>query len=226
MSSTRASASDSRINHATVFGLARHYVGPTQFQVSLSPLTTSSDPLGAPSGCLARPQPVVDPDHAPTAANAELAILTWTTMAVDALHPDTFLAVAVSPEVVLAPTFNRTVAQLPCDRLMLLFETGRAAARRVTLDQAVTIARRYGIRVAVGGNRLTSAAGFDAAFVAPSTSSVEAPVTDTPLLVAMSLRTNEDIEWAKRIGAHLFEGPALADPMTVAPVDLRRLNRA
>ena len=219
-----AAGTERGVNHATLFGLSRRYVAPSQFQVSLSPLTPADDPFGEPAGCLADAQSGLDPAD-PTSIKGELAILTWTMMALDVLHPHAFLAVPVTPEVVLAPSFGLAVRQLECDRLMLVFETARMGRRRAVLDEAVAAARRFGIRVAVYGNRIQSASGFDAVLVQPTSSSVEPPVTDTDLVIAVGLRTDGDVAWAQEVGAHLLEGPALVDPMTVAPVDLRRLNR-
>lgn len=219
-----AATTERTVNHATLFGLSRRYVAPSQFQVSLSPLTPADDPLGEPAGCLAHAQSGLDPTD-PSSVKGELAILTWTMMALDVLHPAAFLAVPVIPEVVLAPAFGRTVRQLECDRLMLVFENARMGRRRTVLDAAVEAARRFGIRVAVHGNRVSSVVGFDAVLVQPTSSSAVPPVTDTGLVVAVDLRTENDVAWAQANGAHLLEGPALVDPMTVAPVDLRRLTR-
>lgn len=219
-----AATSERSVNRATVFGLSRRYVAPSQFQVSLSPLTPADDPLGEPAGCLAHADSGLDPTD-PDSIKGELAILTWTMMALDVLHPTAFLAVPVTPEVVLAPPFGRTVRELECDRLMLVFENARMGRRRAVLDEAVDAARRFGIRLAVHGNRVNSAAGFDAVLVKPTSSSVEPPVTDTEMVIAVDLRTDDDVEWALATGAHLLEGSALVDPMKVAPVDLRRLNR-
>lgn len=212
-------------DHATLFGLSRRYVAPARFRVSLHPLAPIDDPHGEPAGCLAHPESGLDPSH-PEAIERELTILTWTMMALDVLHPEAFLAVPATADVVLAPAFPRTARQLECGRLMFVFQGARMGRGRSVLDDAVEAARRYGIRVAVAGNRVQSAAGFDAMFVAPETTAVHPPVSEAGAVIATDLATSDDLAWAERIGAHLVGGPAIAEPMRVAPVDVRRLDRS
>ncbi|CAN5895860.1 hypothetical protein BH23ACT5_BH23ACT5_07520 [soil metagenome] len=203
---------------------ARRHPAPAQFRVSLSPLLPGTDLDGSPTGYLARPDTSQDDLDIPEALARELAILSWTTKAVGALHPDEYIAVTVTPEVALAPDFGRTVSKLACERLMLVFETARVGRRRQTLTDAVAAARRFGVRLGVSGQRVTSADGFDAFVVTPSTCALTPP-SGAALIIAAELQTEEDLEWARSLGADLFEGPVLVDPMTVAPVDLRRLDQ-
>jgi hypothetical protein len=223
--STSISTTDRSANGAALFALSRRYSTSAQFQVALSPLLPASEPGGSAVGYLARPDSSPEEPASPEATDRELAILTWTTMAVDALHPNEFIAVTVTPELALVPAFGRTVRQLTCDRLMLVFETARVGRRRQTLVDAVSQARRCGVRVGVSGARVASAEGFDALVVTPSTTALAPPAGGAALIIAAELRTEDDLEWALSYGADLLEGPVLGAPMTVAPVDLSRLRR-
>ncbi len=227
--SSPISTTDRRANGASLSGLSRRYSASAKFQVELSPLLAASDPSGAAAGYLARPDTTPDDPASTEATDRELAILTWTTMAVDALHPDEFIAVTVTPELALAPAFGRTVRRLTGHRLMLVFETARVGRRRQTLADAVSEARRFGVDVGVSGQRLASAEGFDALVVTPSTTALAPPVGGSAMIIAAELRSDGDLDWARSYGADLLEGPVLRAPMTVAPVDLgrfRRLNTA
>lgn len=203
--------------------MSKRFAAASQFRVSLSPLVSADDPYGTPLGCLARS--TLGEEHADT-VEYELEVLCWTTLAAAALHPEDFVAVSATPDVTMARGFERAVAELACDRLMLVFERARVGQRQAALDEAVAAARRHGIRVGVRGNRVASSEGFDAVLVSPNSSALGTQANDSVLVIATELRTAADIGWAREYGADLWEGPALVAPTTVAPVDLRRLRRA
>ncbi|HLU30380.1 MAG TPA: hypothetical protein VK088_01360, partial [Acidimicrobiia bacterium] len=93
------------------------------------------------------------------------------------------------------------------------------------LGKARVAARNLGMPCAIGGQRVRSAAGFDALVVEPARAAATIAMGDCPLTIATRLETEADLDWARRAGANLLGGRAVAEPLRVAPVDVSRLQR-
>lgn len=200
---------------STTFRLPRRHLAP--FRVSLRPLFRLSD-LGHVTGFLAqatRSGDQVDPEHSP-------AILRWTVEAVDLLEPTAIVAFTLHPEAVLNADFTETARSLASERLLLVFEAARVGQRWRLLEEATRGARRRGMKVAITGQRVSSANGFDAIVLQPGSASDFLRGSDDVTVIATDLRTNRHLDWAREMGAHLVEGSLLADPMEVVPVDVGR----
>src|SRR5690606_41231293 len=74
------------------------------------------------------------------------------------------------------------------------------------------------------GHRVGPIDGFSAVVVTPDTAPADL-TKPQGLLIAADIASDDDLTWARAIGADLLEGPAVAEPMRVAPVDLSRLRR-
>lgn len=200
---------------STTFRLPRRHLAP--FRVSLHPLFELSD-LGHATGFLARATrsgDPVDPEHSP-------AILRWTVEAVDLLQPLATVAFTLPPEAVLSPSFTGQTQSLDAERLLLVFEAARVGQRWRLLEEATRTARRRGIKVAITGHRVSSAGGFDAIVVQPGSASEFLRGGTGVSLIAADLRSDRHLGWARELEADLVEGPFLADPMEVVPVDVGR----
>lgn len=197
--------------------ITRRY-GRTRSHVTLGPLTPPGSTDTTPVGYLAQaPHPFAD--HA-----AEMAWVRWTLEALEVLAPQTFLATPLSVGALRSSDLGASLGERR-QRLMPILEPARVGRRRRELRAALESARDLGIRCAVGGNRVHSAAGFDALVVTPRTAAHSVSMGDCRLLIAADLRTEREVEWARACGARLMEGDALADPLRVAPVDVSRLRQ-
>lgn len=197
--------------------ITRRY-GRTRSHVTLGPLTPAGSTDTTPVGYLAQaPHPFAD--HA-----AEMAWVRWTLEALEVLAPQTFLATPLSVGALRSSDLGASLGERR-QRLMPILEPARVGRRRSELRAALESARDLGIRCAVGGNRVHSAAGFDALVVTPRTAAHSVSMGDCRLLIAADLRTEREVEWARACGARLMEGDAVADPLRVAPVDVSRLRQ-
>ncbi|MGA7271269.1 MAG: hypothetical protein WB239_09380 [Acidimicrobiia bacterium] len=200
---------------SATFRLPRRHLAP--FRVTLRPLFELSD-LDRTTGFLAhasRSGDPVDTGHSP-------AILRWTVEAVDLLQPMAMVAFTMPPEAVLDSAFAHTTRSLASERLLLVFESARVGQRRQLLEEATRAAHRRGMRVALTGQRVRPAEGFDAAVVQPGSASEFLRGGGGVTIIATDLRTDANLDWARKVGADLVEGPLLADPMEVVPVDVGR----
>lgn len=185
--------------------------------VVLGPLAPASRPDTPPVGYVARPPEALD------STEAELAWIRWTVDALTVLAPGAFLAAPVTAETLLdsgAETLGRFGRHL-----MPILDSARIGRRLALLDAARERARGLGLRCAVGGHRVASAHGFDAVVVDRLRAATTLDMGECRLLVATGLRTPDDLEWARQSGANLVQGDAVAEPLRVAPVDVRRLQR-
>ena len=192
--------------------------GPARSAVVLGPLITPSAPDRPARGYLASlPHPFATPGE-------ELTWVRWTLEALAVLAPGTFLVTPLSPQALLDPEAEPAIGE-SADRLLPVLESARVGARRRLLDEAVAAARELGLRCALGGHRVTSAAGFDAVVVRPATAAAELRLDGCPLLIGADLTSREHLRWAVAAGAGLVDGPAVAEPLRMAPVDVSRLQR-
>lgn len=181
--------------------------------VHLLPLVPPSG--GAPAGYLTEFGPDDDVD-------AELANLRWTLQALAVLDPDAFLTAAVSAQAMSDPRVEEITRDGPA--FMPILEAARMGRRRQELEAAVADLSRLGIPAAVGGSRIRSAEGFAAMVVTPAQAPVELELHGGQLIVT-GVETERDLAWAVDAGANLVGGPAVAEPVRMAPVDLSRLRR-
>lgn len=203
----------------TEFGppITRRY-GRTHSHVTLGPLTPAGSEDTTPVGYLAAaPHPFAD--H-----TAEMAWVRWTLDALEVLAPGTFLATPLSAEALRSSDLGASLGDRR-RQLMPILEPARVGRRRSELLAALESARDLGIRCAAGGNRVHSAAGFDALVVTPRNAAHSVSMGDCRLLIATDLRTEREVEWARTCGATLVEGEVIADPLRVAPVDVSRLRQ-
>ena len=107
---------------------------------------------------------------------------------------------------------------------MPILEGARLGKRRTELEAAMANLGRLSIPTAVGGSRISSGEGFAAIVTTPSTAAVELERHGAQLIV-VGVASARDLMWAKRVGANLIGGPAVAEPVRMAPVDLSRLRR-
>jgi len=182
--------------------------------VTLLPLVPPSG--GPPAGYLTEIEPL-DEDVA-----AELNSLQWTLQALAVLDPETFLTAAVSAEAMAHPRLEEVTSDGPA--FMPILAGARIGQRRQELEAALANLERLGIPTAVGGPRITSGAGFAAIVTTPATAAVELERHGAQLIV-VEVTTPEELEWTEKVGANLVGGPAVADPVRMAPVDLSRLSR-
>lgn len=161
----------------------------------------------------------------PDEPRAELTRLRWTLDALDALSPGAFLLAPLSAEAILSDDLTFALSDLERGRLIPVLEPGRMGRRESTVAEAVARARSVGLRVAAGGPRTRSGAGFDGLVVACDRAATDIDTDGCEFVVASGLGDRGDIDWARGIGAGVGEGPALAEPLRVAPVDVKRLGR-
>ncbi|MFP3914274.1 MAG: hypothetical protein ACLFWM_05320 [Actinomycetota bacterium] len=154
----------------------------------------------------------------------ELESVRWTCRAVEVLDPDSFVMIEISTRAALHPSLPDRLADTPPDLIFPVLERGRVGRRLAQMHQARETLERQGLRVAVTGHRIASVGGFDLLVVSPRTAGADLDTGGRPLLVR-DARTGKDLAWARDMGASLVEGPAVADPLKVAPVDLSRLRR-
>ena len=199
---------------STAFRLPRRYGSSERFRVSLRPTV---DPWGdnEASGYL-----VMSGVGAANTESHSPAILRWTASAVEQLRPGGLLAFAMSPLAVAGEDFGQVAESLPTTNLVLVMANARVGQRRAQLDQALNAAKRLGIRVAVCGNRVSSTAGFDGLVVSPSTAAYDLKVSPGMIVVATDLQDTSDVEWARSLGATHLEGPAILDPLEMAPIEV------
>lgn len=200
---------------SATFRLPRRHLAP--FRVSLHPLFQPSD-LDRATGFLAHARRSGDP----VGTEHSAAILRWTVEAVDLLQPMATVAFTMLPEAVLGSAFAEATRSLASERLLLVFESARVGRRRHLLEAATRAARRRGMRVALRGQRVSSAEGFDAVVVQPGSASEYLRGGGDVAVIATDLRTDAALDWARELEADLVEGPLLADPMEVVPVDVGR----
>lgn len=185
--------------------------------VVLGPLAPVSRPHTSPVGYVTRPP------EAFAGTEEELAWIRWTVDALAVLAPGAFLAAPVTAETLLESD-PATLGRFG-GHLMPILESARLGRRLALLDAARERARALGLRCAVGGHRVASARGFDAVVVDRSRAAATLDMGECRLLVATGLRTPADLDWARQAGASLIQGEAVAEPLRVAPVDVRRLQR-
>ncbi len=173
---------------------------------------------GRPEGYLAR----ISSRHTDPAE--ELATLRWTLRALGVLDPGAFLAACVSAEAMSHPDLHRAVDGESRRRLLAVVEAARGGRRRQELDVALRRMHLLGMKAAVMGHRVGPIDGFSAVVVTPDTAPADL-TKPQGLLIAADIASDDDLTWARAIGADLLEGPAVAEPMRVAPVDLSRLRR-
>ncbi|SRR5690606_20555972 len=200
--------------HAPATGTRRP--APFRDHVALSPLVPD---VGArPEGYLAR----ISSRH--TDPSEELATLRWTLRALGVLDPQAFLAACVSAEAMAHADLHRVVDGESRRRLLAVVESARVGRRRHELEVALRRMHLLGIKAAVTGQRVGATDGFHAVVATPGTAAADLGEPEG-LLIAAEISCEEDLHWARRIGADLLEGAAVAEPVRVAPVDLSRLRR-
>lgn len=191
---------------------------PTRPQVTLGAIVSADDKAAGTVGFVGTPgSRVDDPEQ-------EVAWLRWTQQAAASLVPGAFLAAPVSAETIVWEGFADAIRGLERQILPIL-EPGRVGRRQALVRRALERAHHCGIRVGVGGHRVRSAVGFSALVVSPETAAEVVPTAPHRLLIATGLSTSESLDWARSIGAALIEGPAVAEPIRLAPVDVSRLRR-
>lgn len=154
----------------------------------------------------------------------ELAAIRWTLQALEVLAPDAFLLVFPSAAALAHPRLEQELGHVLGRPLLPALEHARVGRRRSQLARATANLRRLGLRVAVWGHRVSSPESFDALVVQRRTCGYPLEPDGKPLIVA-GISSAADARWATDQGATLVEGPAVGDPIKVAPVDLRRLRR-
>ena len=191
--------------------------GRARSHIVLGPLVPLSRPDTSPVGYVARPPEAFD------STEEELAWIRWTVDALAVLAPGAFLAAPVAAEAILES--DPATLERFSGHLMPILEWARFGRRLALVDRAREQAQALGMRCAVGGHRVSSARGFDAVVVDRSRAATALERGGCRLLVATGLRTPADLEWARGAGASLIQGEAVAEPLRVAPVDVRRLQR-
>lgn len=171
-----------------------------------------------PAGYLARLE------RHPTDPLEELTTIRWTLQALEVLAPEAFLLTFPSATALAHPDLERVLGETLGRPLLPALEMARMGQRKAELQAAVANARRLGLRVAVWGHRISSAGRFDALVVDPRTAGSFLDRAKQPLIVT-DITSAADSTWATEWGASLVEGPAVGDPIKVAPVDLQRLRR-
>lgn len=154
----------------------------------------------------------------------ELSTLRWTLQALGVLDPRAFLAACVSAEAMAHADVHRVVDGESRRRLLVVVEAARVGRRREELDVALRRMHLLGVKAAIMGQRVAATDGFHAVVVTPGTAATDLGQPDAMLIVT-DIASAEDLAWAQEIGADLLEGPAVAEPVRVAPVDLNRLRR-
>ncbi|HSJ35369.1 MAG TPA: hypothetical protein VLB85_09975 [Acidimicrobiia bacterium] len=192
--------------------------GRARSHVVLEPLTPLADSGAAPVGYLARPPREF------AGAGEELAWIRWTVTALGVLAPGAFLAASINGETLVSAQAQETLGGFG-RHLMPILEPARVGRRLEELGKARVTARNLGMPCAIGGQRVRSAAGFDALVVEPARAAATIAMGGCPLLIATRLDTQADLDWARRQGANLIGGRAIAEPLRVAPVDVSRLQR-
>ncbi|HLU31061.1 MAG TPA: hypothetical protein VK088_04825 [Acidimicrobiia bacterium] len=153
-----------------------------------------------------------------------MAAIRWTLQALGVLDPHAFLAACVSHEAMSHADLHRVVDGESRRRLLAVVEAARVGRRRYELDVALRRMHLLGIKAAVMGQRVAATEGFHAVVVTPGTAPADLGQPEGLLIVA-GIATDQDLEWARSIGADLLEGPSIGEPVRVAPVDLSRLRR-
>lgn len=184
----------------------------------LEPLSPATHPGASPVGYLARPPGEFG------GAGEELAWIRWTVTALGVLAPGAFLAASITGETLVSDRAEQALGSFG-RHLMPILEPARVGRRLEGLEKARETVRTLGMRCAVGGQRVRSAAGFDALVVDPARAAATMAMGDCRLLIATRLDTPADLDWAHRQGADLIGGRAIAEPLRVAPVDVSRLQR-
>lgn len=153
----------------------------------------------------------------------ELSTISWTLQALEVLNPDAFLAAPISPDTVATASFAAILAPRR-QRFVPVLEAARVGRRMAEVGETLRRLHELGFQAAVSGHRISSVGGFDALVVTPRTAAVEFEANAGTLIV-IDVASAPDLDWASSRGAALIEGPAVADPIRVAPVDLSRLQR-
>lgn len=154
----------------------------------------------------------------------ELATIRWTLQALEVLAPDAFLLTFPSASALAHSGLEEELGHALGRPFLPALEVARMGRRRAELRKAATNARRLGLRVAVWGHRISSPGDFDALVVDRRTAATFPETGDQPLIVT-NITSTADSRWATELGASLVEGPAVGDPIKVAPVDLNHLRR-
>lgn len=163
-------------------------------------------------------------EQSPAEPLEELASIRWTLQALELLAPDAFLLTNVSAPALAHPRLEEELGPAFGRPFLPALEHARMGWRKAEMDTAVANAGRLGLRVAVRGHRLQSTDGFAAAVVNRKSAGIGLRPGDSELIVT-DVASQADAQWAVDMGANLIEGPAVGDPIRVAPVDLNRLRR-
>lgn len=163
-------------------------------------------------------------EQSPAEPLEELASIRWTLQALELLAPDAFLLTNVSAPALAHPRLEEELGPAFGRPFLPALEQARTGQRRAEMNAAVANASRLGLRVAVWGHRLQSNEDFHAVVVDRRTAGIGLRGGSAELIVT-DVASQADAEWAVDMGGTLIEGPAVGDPIKVAPVDLNRLRR-
>ncbi len=183
----------------------------------MGPLLSTSRPDAEPPGYLV--------GAATPAQVDEMAWITWTVRALDVLAPAAFLAAPMTTSCLESILTDGPSGDLRVARLLPILEAARTGRRLSDLVRVRDRARAAGMRVAVTGHRLATADAFDAVVVDRRTAALDLRLGSCRLVIADRILSPGDVAWAETMGARLLAGPAVADPIRVAPIDVSRLQR-
>jgi hypothetical protein len=194
-------------------GLARRAASPDA--VLLRPLVppASAIPLGYIAGF-----PTQSGD-----ASEPVSVLRWTLQALQVLAPEAFLVAELAIASVYDPSFERLIRDTGRDRLLPALTQARVGRRLAEVTGARRMLQGLGMRVAVAGHRIRRVGEFDALVITPPFA-VDSQCSGE-LLIATGLSSPDHLTQAEARGADFVEGNAVAEPIRVAPVDLKRLRR-